>query len=63
LQPAETGGLTALVWLPDSVILQQEAGNSPELSGDGSARTGARSPEPFGAGRHGRIDPDRAAAE
>jgi signal transduction histidine kinase len=36
LHPAEFGGLTALVWLPDEVITRQ-GGASPRLSGVGSA--------------------------
>jgi len=33
LQPAEFGGLTALVWLPDKVITQRAAAASSRLSG------------------------------
>src|ERR1700740_2018210 len=33
LQPAEFGGLTALVWLPDEVIAYQSAGGAPRSGG------------------------------
>jgi signal transduction histidine kinase len=38
LQQAEFGGLTALVWLPDEVIIHQGADASPRLSALGRAR-------------------------
>ncbi len=38
LEPAEFGGLTALVWLPDEVITQQVPATSPGLSGFVGAR-------------------------
>ena len=41
LNPAESGGLTALVWLPDTLVLYQEAAVSPGFDdGSGGARPG-----------------------
>ena len=37
LQPAEVGGLTALVWLPNEVLTQQGAGAAPRFSDFGTA--------------------------
>ena len=48
LQPAAAGGLTALVWLPDAVVVLPEAGRG--------------RPRPRGAGRHGQLDQARADA-
>ena len=39
LNPAEFGGLTALVWLPDEVITHQGPAAPPRFSGFGSARS------------------------
>ncbi len=40
LNPAELGGLTALVWLPDEVITHQGPAASPRSNGFGSAGSG-----------------------
>jgi HAMP domain-containing protein len=45
LQPAEFGGLAALVWLPDEVLTRQGAVASARPSGFGSPRFGPGSPE------------------
>jgi len=64
LKPAESGGLTALVWLPDALIMMHEdAAASPGLSGVGSARSRPDSPGSAGIGRLDRVGPDRATAE
>ena len=64
LNPAESGGITALVWLPDTLVLYQEAAVSPELDdGFGSARPGAGPAMSVRSGRLGRMDPERAVAE
>ena len=63
LKPAESGGLTALVWLPDVLIMYHNAAASPGLSGVGSARSGQDWPGPAGLGRLDPVGPERAAAE
>jgi signal transduction histidine kinase len=63
LRPAESGGLTALVWLPNAIILPQEAVASPTFSGFGGVRSRPDSPELARPGRFGQLDPDRATAE
>ena len=55
LNPAEFGGLTALVWLPDEVIIHQGPAASPRFGGFGSARSRPGSYETA-------MDSDRAAA-
>ncbi len=45
LRPGESGGLTALVWLPDEVLTRQGAAASPMLSDLGSARSAPGVPE------------------
>ena len=63
LNPAESGGLTALVWLPDTLLLHQAAA-SPRLDdGFGSVRPGSDPAMSPRFGRLGRIDPDQAVAE
>jgi signal transduction histidine kinase len=59
----ESGGLAALVWLPDVLIMYQDAAASGGHSGVGSARSRPDSAGSAGFGRLGRLDPDRAAAE
>ena len=49
LQPAATGGLTALVWLPDAVV--------------GCRRRARGRPRPRGARRHGQLGQARATPE
>ena len=64
LKPAESGGLVALVWLPDVLMMYQDAAPSGGLSGVGSARSRlGYSTGSAGLGRLDRVDPDRAAVE
>ena len=56
----ESGGLAALVWLPEVLIMYQDAAASGGLSGVGSPRS---RPDSAGLGRLGQLDADRAAAE
>lgn len=63
LNPAEAGGLTALVWLPDALIIYQDEAASSGLSGVGSTRSRQNWPASAGLGRLDRVDPDRATAE
>jgi signal transduction histidine kinase len=63
LNPAEAGGLTALVWLPDALIIYQDEAPSSGLSGVGSTRSRQNWPASAGLGRLDRVDPDRATAE
>ena len=63
LKPAESGGLAALVWLPDVLMMYQDAAPSGGLSGVGSARSRLDSTGSAGLGRLDRVDPDRAAVE
>jgi signal transduction histidine kinase len=64
LNPAESGGLTALVWLPDVIVLYQEAAVSPGYYDDyGSARPGPVPAVSDRSGRLGRMEPDHAVAE
>jgi signal transduction histidine kinase len=63
LRQAESGGLTALVWLPNAVLLHQETAVAPGFSGFGAVRS---RPDLAETGRHGRVSqiaPNRAAAE
>ncbi len=57
LKPAESGGLTALVWLPDTLIMYQDEAASSGLSGVGSARSTSESPGLAGLGRLDRLGP------
>ncbi|HEY6297545.1 MAG TPA: HAMP domain-containing sensor histidine kinase, partial [Streptosporangiaceae bacterium] len=59
LQPAEFGGLTALVWLPDDVLTRTGATAPPRLS-----ETAAAAPQPAAAGpvTATAVDPRYAAA-
>jgi signal transduction histidine kinase len=59
LQPAEFGGLTALVWLPDDVLTRSGAMASPRLS---DAATAAPEPVTAGSGTETAADPRYAAA-
>jgi len=63
LNPSESGGLTALVWLPDALIMHQDEAASSGLSGAGSIRSRQDWPASAGLGRLDRVDPDRATAE
>jgi signal transduction histidine kinase len=45
LHPAEFGGLTALVWLPDEVLNRQGVAGSPRLTGFNNVGSAPRSPE------------------
>jgi signal transduction histidine kinase len=63
LSPSDSGGLKALVWLPDALIMHEDAAASPRLGGYGSASSRPDSPESFRPGRLGQIHPDRAAVE
>jgi signal transduction histidine kinase len=63
LRQAESGGLTALVWLPNAVLLHQETTVAPGFSGFGAVRS---RPDLAETGRHGRVSQiasDRATAE
>jgi signal transduction histidine kinase len=62
LLASESGGLTALVWLPDSLIMNQDPA-APDLSSYGNASSRPDSADGTGAGYHGRLDPDRAIAD
>lgn len=63
LNPAEAGGLAALVWLPDALVIYQDEAASSGLSGVGSTRPRQNWPASAGLGRLDRVDPDRATAE
>ena len=63
LAPSDSGGLKALVWLPDALIMHEDAAASPRLGGYGSASSRPDSPESWRPGRLGQIHPDRAAVE
>jgi signal transduction histidine kinase len=63
LSPSDSGGLKALVWLPDALMMHEDAAASPRLGGYGSASSRPDSPESARPGRFGRIDPDHAIAE
>jgi len=63
LLTSESGGLTALVWLPDSLVMNQDPAASPEFSGYGNAGARPESPDGAEAGYHSRLDPDRATVE
>ena len=63
LNPAEAGGLTALVWLPDALVIYQDEAASSGLSGVGSTRSRQNWPASAGLGRLDQVDPDRATAE
>ncbi|MGH3254231.1 MAG: ATP-binding protein [Streptosporangiaceae bacterium] len=59
LQPAEFGGLTSLVWLPDDILTRSGATASPRLS-----EAAAAAPEPAAAGSmtEAAVDPRYVAA-
>jgi signal transduction histidine kinase len=63
LKPAESGGLTALIWLPDVLIMYQGAAASPGPSGAGSAKSRPDSLGSAGFGRLDRVGPGRAIVE
>ena len=65
LRPAASGGLTALVWLPDEVITHESPSAMPGASGFDTAEPGADhlDAELAGLGLSDWADPDRAAAE
>jgi signal transduction histidine kinase len=63
LRQAESGGLTALVWLPNAVLLHQETAVPAGISGFATPR---QRPDLAESGRHGRVSQiatDRATAE
>ena len=60
LQQAEFGGLTALVWLPDEILIHQGAAAPPRLSGSGGV--GPRRGSHEAAGDLGRGTLERSAA-
>jgi Nitrate and nitrite sensing/HAMP domain len=64
LRPASSGGLTALVWLPDEVITQSTPAG-PGMTGFDTAESGPGELEAELAGLGGGewVDPDRTAAE
>jgi signal transduction histidine kinase len=65
LRPAASGGLTALVWLPDEVITNEEPAATPGFGGFGTLKSGPGQLEVELAGlAHADWpDPDRANAE
>ncbi len=63
LRQAESGGLTALVWLPNALLMQQETAVSPGLSAFGGVRSRADLPQTVMPRRLGQLNPDRATAE
>jgi K+-sensing histidine kinase KdpD len=63
LRQADSGGLTALVWLPNAVLLQQEAPVAPGFSSFGGARPRPDMVEPARHGRLVPLDSDRAPVD
>jgi hypothetical protein len=63
LRPAASGGLTALVWLPDEVITHESPAATPSLGGFDTAATGSLEAELAGLGQADWVDPSRSAAE
>lgn len=63
LSPSDSAGLKAQVWLPDALIMHQDAAASPRFSGYGNPSSRPNSPESAMPGRFGQIDPHRAVAE
>jgi hypothetical protein len=64
LRPAASGGLTALVWLPDEVITNEVPGSTPAPATFETADSGSLEAELAGLGRDGGwVDPGRSAAE
>jgi hypothetical protein len=65
LRPAASGGLTALVWLPDEVITNETPATSPGLSGMDTADSGADlfATELAELSQGDWLDPDRSATE
>ncbi len=65
LRPAASGGLTALVWLPDEVITHESPTAMPGASGFDTTDPGVQrlEAELAGLGHGDWVDPDRAAAE
>jgi signal transduction histidine kinase len=64
LRAADSGGLTALVWLPNAILMQQqEPPPSPGFGGFGAVRSAPNYPEPARHGRPVRVDPDHATVE
>jgi signal transduction histidine kinase len=64
LRPAASGGLIALIWLPDEAIMQESAGTSPALHPVDSAKPESVGPSAAGtAVTSGWGDTGRAAAE
>jgi hypothetical protein len=62
LRPAASGGLTALVWLPDEVITQESGTASPSLATFDSPDTSSLEAELAGLGQAEWGDPARATA-
>jgi signal transduction histidine kinase len=60
LRPASSGGLTALVWLPDEVITHESAPAAPAPAG---FESGSLEAELAGLGQGEWLDPARSAAE
>jgi signal transduction histidine kinase len=65
LRSASSGGLTALVWLPDEVITQESPAAPPGFGGFDTTEPGAGmlEAELAGLGHADWVDPDRAVAE
>jgi Nitrate and nitrite sensing/HAMP domain/Histidine kinase-, DNA gyrase B-, and HSP90-like ATPase len=64
LRPAASGGLTALVWLPDEVITNEVPGAAPSVGAfDAASDTGSLEAELAGLGQTDWVDPSRSAAE
>jgi signal transduction histidine kinase len=63
LAPSDSGGLQALVWLPDALIMHEDTAAPPRLGGYGNASSRPDSPESLRVGRLGQMHPDRAVVE
>jgi signal transduction histidine kinase len=63
LRQAESGGLTALVWLPNALLLQQETPVSPGFTAVGSGRPLPDLTQSAMPSRRHQLNPDRAPAE
>ena len=63
LRQADSGGLTALVWLPNAILLQQETPPAPGFSSFGGARPRPDRVEPARHSRLVQVESDRAPVE
>jgi signal transduction histidine kinase len=58
LQPAESGGLTALVWLPDDIVMTPGPAASPGFGGFDSSTSGPGPRQAAGPGRPAEPEPE-----